>query len=115
MLDRMSQGKVEFKACYLEPASLSGVMVRAMRNLKLLHVRQREYEEAIACLDVILSCSPKLPSERRDRGLLSAACGKWKRAIEDLTLYLERRPEASDRARIEAELQNAKKRHLEFN
>lgn len=114
-LAQRSNGSVEFTPRYLAPVGARAVLVRMMRNLKMAHVRAQEYVEAIDAIDVLLVWAPQLTRERRDRGLLWAKLGCFPAAIPDLQAYLDEFPDASDRQRIQMELENARSQFVVYN
>jgi regulator of sirC expression with transglutaminase-like and TPR domain len=93
--DRLKQviGKhVDLKPKMLKTVSTIEILQRVLRNLKLLHVSRKEYEEALACSERILLLSGDDPMELRDRGLIYRELGCAGPALADLELYLAHAP-----------------------
>lgn len=88
----------------LDPAPTRTIGVRMLTNLKAFHLDQGEPARALDVVDRILLLGGERAEEVRDRGLLLAALDRHGEARRDLERYLALRPEAPDRARIEAML-----------
>ena len=81
---------------YLDAVSDLHILARVLNNLKVIYVRKGAHELALGAADRLILLKPDVPSEIRDRGLLRAQLGQLRRALEDLTAYLEACPEAPD-------------------
>ena len=81
---------------YLDAVSDLHILARVLNNLKVIYVRKGAHELALGAVDRLILLKPDIPSEIRDRGLLRAQLGQLRRALEDLTAYLEACPEAPD-------------------
>ena len=81
---------------YLDAVSDLHILARVLNNLKVIYVRKGAHELALGAVDRLILLKPDIPSEIRDRGLLRAQLGQLRRALEDLTTYLEACPEAPD-------------------
>ena len=81
---------------YLDAVSDLHILARVLNNLKVIYVRKGAHELALDAVDRLILLKPDVPSEIRDRGLLRAQLGQLRRALEDLTAYLEACPEAPD-------------------
>ena len=81
---------------YLDAVSDLHILARVLNNLKVIYVRKGAHELALGAVDRLILLKPDVPSEIRDRGLLRAQLGQLRRALEDLTAYLEACPEAPD-------------------
>ncbi len=81
---------------YLDAVSDLHILARVLNNLKVIYVRKGAHELALGAVDRLILLKPDVPSEIRDRGLLRAQLGQLRRALEDLTTYLEACPEAPD-------------------
>ena len=81
---------------YLDAVSDLHILARVLNNLKVIYVRKGAHELALDAVDRLILLKPDVPSEIRDRGLLRAQLGQLRRALEDLTTYLEACPEAPD-------------------
>jgi regulator of sirC expression with transglutaminase-like and TPR domain len=91
-LKQITGRPVDLTAKMLEPVSTREIIQRVLRNLKLLHVSRKEYEEALACSERILLLSGDDPAELRDRGLIYRELGCAGPALADLERYLAHAP-----------------------
>jgi regulator of sirC expression with transglutaminase-like and TPR domain len=92
----------EFDERYLAPASPRTILVRMLRNLKLIYLKTDELEKAAAIIDRILLLCPDDLREYRDRGIAYMKLEAYLLALPDLLRYLEGSPHAPDRAAITA-------------
>lgn len=102
LLSHMSEGKVTFDESFLAPASARQVLVRMLKNLKLVHFQQGQLEKAVRTIDRILMLAPDQTLEYRDRGVAFLKLEDHRAALEDLTRYLELVPTAPDRSAVQA-------------
>ncbi len=97
--DRVAQiyGRdLPWQESYLDAVSDLHILARVLNNLKVIYVRKDAHELALGAVERLILLKPDVPSEIRDRGLLHAQLGQLRRALEDLTAYLEACPEAPD-------------------
>lgn len=85
---------------HLQAAPAREIVARLLRNLKEIHRSASEWLRLRKVLDRLVVLLPQAWNERRDRGLALAKLGQFDAAATDLTLYLERTPDASDRLAI---------------
>ena len=102
LLAEMSDGKVKFDEEFLEPATARQVLVRMLKNLKLVHFQSGELTRAVTAIDRILMLAPDQSLEYRDRGVAWLKLEDYRAAKGDLVRYLELVPGAPDRAAVEA-------------
>ena len=95
-------GVLAFDRSYLHPTPTSGVLARVSRNLKTIYLRREAYDEALRAAQRIVMLSPGDWVEVRERGVIQFRRGAFGAAITDLSVYLSEVPEASDRAEVEA-------------
>jgi regulator of sirC expression with transglutaminase-like and TPR domain len=81
---------------FLEPASKRQILSRVLRNLKAIYRRTDKPERLLEVLNRMLLVSPDAHAERRDRGYVYQRLECWRPALEDLTAYVERQPDAPD-------------------
>ena len=93
----------------LSPVDARYVLVRLNNNLKASLLRRGEVPGALRAVERMLLLAPELIEERRDRGLMRLHLGQTDTGLEDLRTYLEARPDAPDRARVEARLARVKR------
>jgi regulator of sirC expression with transglutaminase-like and TPR domain len=89
---------------FLEAASKRQILGRLLRNLKAIHRDADRPEQLLAVLNRMLLVQPDSPAELRDRGLVYQRLECWRPALQDLTDYLQRDPEAADVAEVRASL-----------
>lgn len=92
----------------LDPVLPNEILVRLMRNLKLIYVHTKQYSKALAIIEWILLFHPDSPMELRDRGLIYEAVDDPRLAVIDLERYLMLEPHAQDRAHIQAKINRLK-------
>jgi regulator of sirC expression with transglutaminase-like and TPR domain len=89
---------------FLEPASKRQILGRLLRNLKGIYRDADRPERMLEVLNRMLLVHPDSPAELRDRGLVYQRLECWRPALQDLTHYLQRDPEAADVAEVRASL-----------
>ncbi len=102
LLSVMSEGRIRFDARFLEPATPRQIVVRILKNLKLVYFRQGKLDRAVAVIDRILQLAPDQIVEYRDRGVAHLKLEDHRAALEDLTKYLGGDGEAPDRSAVQA-------------
>jgi regulator of sirC expression with transglutaminase-like and TPR domain len=81
---------------FLEPANKRQILSRVLRNLKAIYQQTDKPERLLEVLNRMLLVSPDANAERRDRGYVYQRLECWRPALEDLTAYVERQPDAPD-------------------
>ena len=81
---------------YLQPASPRDVVARLLRNLREIHRSADDLERLVAVLRRLVILLPQAGDERRELALALAELGQHGLAAEELSLYLQQRPSASD-------------------
>jgi len=89
---------------FLQAAPAREVLARMLRNLKEIHRNAENWARLLSVTQRLVLLLPSAWSERRDRGFAYAALGCDDAAAEDLTTYLERAGEVSDREAVAARL-----------
>ncbi|HJV60831.1 MAG TPA: tetratricopeptide repeat protein [Albitalea sp.] len=95
---------------FLQAAPPRDVLARMLRNLKEIHRSAEDWPRLLAVEHRLVILLPHAWEERRDRGLVLAELGHYAQAIDDLSVYLEQRPDAEDHATLSvrvAQLRNA--------
>jgi len=100
MLQETTGGRLEFGEELVVSVGKLDMIERLLRNLKSAYLREGDDEGALAAVDRLLLIAPENGSEIRDRGLLLFRLDRWEPALECLTRYLERSPDAEDRDTI---------------
>ncbi|OGI48372.1 MAG: hypothetical protein A2151_04045 [Candidatus Muproteobacteria bacterium RBG_16_65_34] len=80
------------------------ILVRMLRNLKLIYLREQEPTKALTVLDRILVVRPDLPEELRDRAQVYERLECYRAAAEDYQRYLALAPTADDAQDIHGHL-----------
>jgi regulator of sirC expression with transglutaminase-like and TPR domain len=81
---------------FLEPATPRQILSRVLRNLKAIYRESDKPERLLEVLNRMLVVAPDSTSELRDRGLVYQRLECYRAALQDLSGYLEREPEAPD-------------------
>lgn len=92
--------RVLLHAGMLRPADRRQVLARMLRNLRTVHLAQRDWPAALGAVDLLAVVEPTDPDHVRDRGLLLGRVGRFSDALGQLELYLAERPEAADGADV---------------
>jgi regulator of sirC expression with transglutaminase-like and TPR domain len=87
---------------FLQAAPPRDVLARMLRNLKEIHRSAEDWPRLLAVAHRLVILLPQAWEERRDRGLVLAELGRYAQAVDDLSAYLEHRPEAEDHAALTA-------------
>jgi regulator of sirC expression with transglutaminase-like and TPR domain len=87
---------------FLQAAPPRDVLARMLRNLKEIHRSNEDWPRLLAVTHRLVILLPHAWEERRDRGLVLAELGQYAQAVEDLSTYLENRPDADDHAALTA-------------
>jgi regulator of sirC expression with transglutaminase-like and TPR domain len=96
-LIRQSVGDgVLLHAGMLRPTGRREILARILRNLRSVHLAQREWAAALGTVDLLSVVEPTDPDHVRDRGLLLGRMGRFTDAISCLGRYLEERPDGHD-------------------
>jgi regulator of sirC expression with transglutaminase-like and TPR domain len=81
---------------FLEPATPRQIVARVLRNLKAIYRDADKPERLLEVLNRMLVVAPDSTSELRDRGLVYQRLECYRAALQDLSAYLEREPQAPD-------------------
>jgi regulator of sirC expression with transglutaminase-like and TPR domain len=85
----------------LAAASKREILVRMLRNLKGIYLRQGEPGKALAAADRIIALVPRAAEEYRDRGRLYLELECVRAALADFQSYLLLKPEAEDAGEVQ--------------
>lgn len=88
----------------LEPATARMTAMRMIRNLQAIYQQAGDHERVARSADRLLKLAPDLPDALRDRGLAYARLGYVQGVRDDLTRYLQLRPQADDAEDIRNQL-----------
>lgn len=99
----------------LEPADLSGILVRMLRNLKAVYWQAKDPVNGVWVQDLLLGIDPDLAEERRDRGILREQMGDFSAALQDFSDYLRDVPDALDAELIRARMVDLNNRKIQLH
>jgi regulator of sirC expression with transglutaminase-like and TPR domain len=100
---------------FFEPVGHRQILLRMLTNLKLVYVRRREYERAIAAIDRILQLQPDAINEVRDRGLVRMEAGDLRLALTDLEHFIDHAPPGADSERAVSAAAIARRELARYN
>src|SRR5580704_3363555 len=89
----------------LQRVSKKQIAVRMLQNLHRVYVRSRDFERAVATLDLMIAGAPETAAWYQARGVLLKEVGRWEAARRDFERYLKMSPTAKDRDLIVQEIQ----------
>lgn len=80
----------------LVSASNKEIIVRLLRNLKAIYLREHKLDKALPVMDWIVTTMPSQAPEWRDRGMIYQELECARAALADFEAYLERSPACDD-------------------
>ncbi|MGD8789107.1 MAG: tetratricopeptide repeat protein [Burkholderiales bacterium] len=80
----------------LVAASKREILLRMLRNLKLIYLRTRELDSALMIMNWIVAANPRQAGEIRDRAMLYQELECFRAAAADFERYLELAPGCND-------------------
>jgi regulator of sirC expression with transglutaminase-like and TPR domain len=80
----------------LVPASNKEIIVRLLRNLKAIYLREHNLDRALPIVNCIIATMPEQTPELRDRGMLYQELECSRAALADFEEYLKRSPSCED-------------------
>jgi regulator of sirC expression with transglutaminase-like and TPR domain len=89
----------------LQRVSKKQIAVRMLQNLHRVYVRTRDFERAVATLDLMIAGAPETAAWYQARGALLKEVGRWEAARRDFERYLKMTPEAKDRDAVVQQIQ----------
>lgn len=123
MFSELSGGAVELREEYLSPVKTKQIITRMLSNLLNIYLgnysgagdRHTDYARALRTMERILLVNPASSAHVRDYGLLLAANGKMKAAIDQLERYLLLVPGSADEESIRNQINSIRKEQAKFN
>ncbi len=91
---------------YLESASIEETVMRMMRSLKTVYFRQKNHEQTLDILNIMLAMDPELVDERRERGLMLRELQCQNSALADLEHYIKHRPNCDEATKLRVIIKN---------
>lgn len=80
------------------------ILVRMLRNLKIIYLRREQFDQALSAANRILVIDPANADEVRDRGEIYRKLECFRAAATDFQRYLRLAPDAPDRPEIQRRL-----------
>ena len=123
MFSELSGGAIELKEEYLSPVKAKQIITRMLSNLLNIYLgnysgagdRYTDYARALRMMERIILINPASSAHVRDYGLLLAANGKMKEAVEELERYLAMAPDSADAESIRNQISSIRKEQAKFN
>ncbi len=81
-------------------------LVEYLSSLKNVLIREKLFDKALTCVDVILSLNPDDPLQRRDRGFLLHQLDCFKVAVDDYRYFVEQCPKDPAAKILKLQLEN---------
>ena len=97
-------GMVYLSEEYFKPCTKKQLLVNLLSNLKMTHVRRRDYQHAIAAADRVALLDPYMGSNLKERAWMLYRTHRYTEAIEDLEAYLDLNPVADDADSVRAQI-----------
>jgi regulator of sirC expression with transglutaminase-like and TPR domain len=85
-------------------ASHKEILLRMLRNLKAIYLRNSQLDHALSIMHWIVCAVPEQASEIRDRGMVYQEMDCFRAAISDFEHYLELAPSSDDAGEIQQRL-----------
>ena len=82
------------------------VLVEYISSLKCVLIREKAFEQALLCVDLLLSLNPDDPLQRRDRGFLLHQLDCFKVAVDDYRYFVEKCPKDPAAQLLKIQLDN---------
>ncbi|MFO0618786.1 MAG: tetratricopeptide repeat protein [Polyangiaceae bacterium] len=92
---------------HLAIADKRAMVIRMLNNLRAIYEKTGSYARGLVVCDRLVDLDAG-PTALRDRGLCALAMGAHEAARADLSLYLERAPDAEDRQKIQKAMTRAR-------
>jgi len=115
ILREATGGTIEFDHGQLVSVGKLQMLTRLLHNLKGAYLRGDDDQGALAAVERLLVLDPGNADEMRDRGLLLFRLQRYGQALDSLTAYLERAPDAQDRQTIERHAQALRQKLADLN
>jgi regulator of sirC expression with transglutaminase-like and TPR domain len=98
---RQSLGdRILFRPGLLRPVGRRETLARMLRNIRGLHLGERNWPAALGIVELLSVVEPTEPDHGRDRALLLGRMGRFTEAIDGLGHYLDERPDANDESDV---------------
>lgn len=123
LISELSGGAIELNQELLSPVKTKQIITRMLSNLLNIYLgnysgagdRYTDYARALQTMERIILINPASSARVRDYGLLLAANGKMKEAVEELERYLAMVPGSADAESIRNQINAIRKEQAKFN
>jgi len=115
LVEATSGGRLELAPEHLSAVSNKQILTRMLANLLGIYSKGKDFARAVRVVDRLLTIHPNQSDYIRDRGLLLAADGLDREAIQFLELYTRLSPEAADAPDIKRSIKKIKARLSALN
>jgi len=115
MLQETTGGKLAFDPSQLASVGKREMVTRLLHNLKGAYLRAGEDEQALTAVERLLVLDPGNADETRDRGLLLFRLHRYGQALDSLSDYLARVPQALDRESVEEHVRSLRQILADLN
>ena len=102
-------------ASLLVAAGKKDIILRMLRNLKAIYLREHELDKALVIMDGIVAAAPDQALELRDRGMVYQELECFRAALADFQHYLQRTPAAEDRDDVRRRIIELQKQNARLN
>ncbi len=109
IVERMYQGRLEFRYEFLAAVDKKYIVVRMLNNLRGTYLQHRQYRKALGVVETLLAINPASTEDIKLRGIIHYRLQNHKQAREDLESYLFLSPEASDAGEVKETLTEMKR------
>jgi regulator of sirC expression with transglutaminase-like and TPR domain len=99
----------------LRRVSKKQIAMRMLQNLHGAYLRRRDFDRAVATLDLMIVGSPGTAAWYKRRGALLVELSRFQAARRDLARYLELEPDAADREEIQKHIEAIHRRIASVN
>jgi regulator of sirC expression with transglutaminase-like and TPR domain len=99
---------VKIEEAHWSPCTRRQIVVRMLRNLKMIYAKQKDWGRALGVIDRLLLVDPETPTHLRDRGTVLVKSGQLWAGAAEWERYLDRHPGAQDAESFRQELRRVR-------
>ena len=96
--------KVALAQDFLEPVTKKQIIRRMLNNLKVIYLREKNFQKGLAVLQRLVILDPASPEDIRDRGAIYLQLECFNYALADFESYLRLAPNADDAGAVKEEI-----------
>lgn len=115
MIEELYNGRMGFDPSFLYAVTKQQILSRMLHNLKNIYVNASDLNKLLGVIERLLILNPAASLEIRDRGLTYYGLKRYSSARVDLETYLRRSPQAEDKDKIQAVLNDVRQRQAQLN